>query len=93
MLPEDHVSLMHEAAASWRRARAPCAVPTASPTSGRTARGTTPREAYFVKCDAGTTTHNDISLGVVSILAGFAPLKPAEFVITRIRQRAGQVAA
>ena len=46
--------------------------------------GKTPREAYFVKCDKETTTQNDINLGIVNILAGFAPLKPAEFVFIRI---------
>ncbi|CAN5631973.1 phage tail sheath subtilisin-like domain-containing protein [soil metagenome] len=56
-------------------------------------QGTTPREAYLVKCDAETTTQNDINLGIVNILVGFAPLKPAEFVIIRIQQLAGQVAA
>ena len=55
--------------------------------------GTTPREAYFVKCDRETTTQNDINLGIVNILVGFAPLKPAEFVIVRIQQLAGQVQA
>ncbi|MGD2011668.1 MAG: phage tail sheath C-terminal domain-containing protein, partial [Desulfobacterales bacterium] len=56
-------------------------------------QGTTPRQAYLVKCDAETTTQNDINLGVVNILVGFAPLKPAEFVIIRIQQLAGQVEA
>jgi phage tail sheath protein FI len=55
-------------------------------------QGTTPREAYFVKCDKETTTQNDINLGIVNILVGFAPLKPAEFVIIRIQQIAGEVA-
>ncbi len=55
-------------------------------------QGTTPREAYFVKCDGETTTQNDINLGIVNILVGFAPLKPAEFVIIHIMQLAGQVA-
>ena len=49
-----------------------------------------PGEAYFVKCDSETTTQNDINLGVVNIHAGFAPLKPAEFVILKIQQKAGQ---
>jgi phage tail sheath protein FI len=49
-------------------------------------QGRTPREAYFVKCDAETTTQNDISRGIVNIVVGFAPLKPAEFVIIRIQQ-------
>jgi uncharacterized protein len=55
-------------------------------------QGRTPREAYIVKCDRETTTQNDINLGVVNILVGFAPLKPAEFVVIRIQQMAGQIA-
>jgi len=54
-------------------------------------QGATPTDAYFVKCDKETTTQNDIDQGVVNILVGFAPLKPAEFVIIQIQQMAGQV--
>jgi phage tail sheath protein FI len=54
-------------------------------------QGTTPREAYFVKCDRETTTQTDINLGIVNIVVGFAPLKPAEFVIIKIQQMAGQI--
>jgi len=54
-------------------------------------QGRTPREAYLVKCDAETTTQADIDLGIVNIVVGFAPLKPAEFVILRIQQLAGQI--
>ncbi len=54
-------------------------------------QGSTPREAYFVKCDKETTTQNDINLGIVNIVVGFAPLKPAEFVIIKIQQIAGQI--
>ncbi len=54
-------------------------------------QGTTPREAYLVKCDHETTTQNDIDNGTVNILVGFAPLKPAEFVIIRIQQIAGDI--
>jgi uncharacterized protein len=56
-------------------------------------QGKTPREAYLVKCDRETTTQDDINRGVVNILVGFAPLKPAEFVIIKIQQLAGQVQA
>jgi len=49
-------------------------------------QGTTPRDAYFVKCDSETTTQTDIDNGVVNIEVGFAPLKPAEFVILKIQQ-------
>jgi hypothetical protein len=54
-------------------------------------QGQTPREAYFVKCDSETTTQNDINLGIVNIVVGFAPLKPAEFVIIKLQQMAGQI--
>jgi phage tail sheath protein FI len=54
-------------------------------------QGKSPRDAYFVKCDKETTTQNDINLGIVNIVVGFAPLKPAEFVIIKIQQMAGQV--
>jgi phage tail sheath protein FI len=56
-------------------------------------QGDAPAKAYFVKCDRETTTQNDINLGIVNIAVGFAPLKPAEFVIIRIQQMAGQVEA
>jgi phage tail sheath protein FI len=49
-------------------------------------QGATPREAYFVKCDSETTTQTDIDNGIVNIEVGFAPLKPAEFVILKIQQ-------
>jgi phage tail sheath protein FI len=54
-------------------------------------QGKTPREAYFVKCDGETTTQADINLGIVNIVVGFAPLKPAEFVVIKIQQMAGQI--
>jgi phage tail sheath protein FI len=54
-------------------------------------QGRTSREAYFVKCDKDTTTQNDIDRGIVNILVGFAPLKPAEFVVIKLQQIAGQL--
>ena len=54
-------------------------------------QGKTPKEAYLVKCDSETTTQDDINRGVVNILVGFAPLRPAEFVIIKIQQLAGQI--
>lgn len=54
-------------------------------------QGTTPKDAYFVKCDKETTTQNDINLGIVNIHVGFAPLKPAEFVVVKLQQMAGQI--
>ncbi|AXV77048.1 MULTISPECIES: phage tail sheath family protein [Ralstonia solanacearum species complex] len=54
-------------------------------------QGTTPRDAYFVKCDSQTTTQNDINLGILNVIVGFAPLKPAEFVVIQIQQMAGQI--
>ena len=55
-------------------------------------QGATPSQAFFVKCDNETTTQDDINLGIVNILVGFAPLKPAEFVVVKISQKAGQPA-
>ena len=49
-------------------------------------QGSDPRKAYFVKCDDETTTQDDIDRGIVNILVGFAPLKPAEFVVLQIQQ-------
>ena len=54
-------------------------------------QGRTPREAYFVKCDRETTTQTDINMGIVNIHVGFAPLKPAEFVVIRVQQIAGDI--
>jgi uncharacterized protein len=53
-------------------------------------QGRTPLDAYFVKCDSETTTQSDIDRGVVNIRVGFAPLKPAEFVIIQLQQITGQ---
>jgi uncharacterized protein len=49
------------------------------------------QDAYFVKCDSETTTQSDRDLGLVNIQVGFAPLKPAEFVILYLQQIAGQI--
>jgi phage tail sheath protein FI len=54
-------------------------------------QGKSPNEAYFVKCDKETTTQDDINKGIVNILVGFSPLKPAEFVVIKIQQMAGQI--
>jgi phage tail sheath protein FI len=48
--------------------------------------GTTPEEAFFVKCDRTTMTQNDIDTGKLIVLIGICPVKPAEFVIFRIAQ-------
>ncbi|MFF9511025.1 phage tail sheath family protein [Streptomyces sp. NPDC014724] len=53
-------------------------------------KGGTPRESYFVKCDKDTTTDEDIANGVVNVLVGIAPVRPAEFVIVKIQQTSGQ---
>jgi phage tail sheath protein FI len=52
--------------------------------------GDQPSDAFVVQCDATTTTTTDISNGIVNILVGFAPLLPAEFVVVKIAQLAGQ---
>jgi phage tail sheath protein FI len=54
-------------------------------------QGGTPESAFFVKCDGTTTSQDDIDRGVVNIVVGFAPVKPAEFILLEIQQSAGQV--
>jgi hypothetical protein len=52
--------------------------------------GLTSRDAYFVKVDSETTTPDDQAVGIVNILVGFAPLRPAEFVVVSLQQMAGR---
>jgi phage tail sheath protein FI len=52
--------------------------------------GTTPQQAYFVKCDSENNPAASVALGVVNILVGFAPLYPAEFVVIQIQQIVNQ---
>jgi len=48
-------------------------------------------DAYFVRCGLGDTmTQGEIDAGQVIVVVGFAPLKPAEFVIVRIQQKVNQ---
>ena len=54
-------------------------------------QGSKPSQAFVVKCDSTTTTQDDIDNGIVNIVVGFRPLKPAEFVFVKIAQLAGQV--
>jgi hypothetical protein len=54
-------------------------------------QGPSSRDAYVVECDGEATRQNDRDLGIVNILVGFAPLKPAEFVIIQIQQIAEPV--
>jgi hypothetical protein len=56
-------------------------------------QGSTPDDAFFVKCDRSTTTQQDIDNGIVNILVGFAPLKPAEFVVLKLSQKVNQPAS
>ncbi len=54
--------------------------------------GDRPEQAYFVRCDRTTMTQADIDSGRLIIEVGFAPLKPAEFVILRIQHLLGATA-
>ncbi len=54
-------------------------------------QGSSPKQAYFVKCDKETTPQSDIDRGIVNIAVGFAPLKPAEFVVIKLQQIAGDL--
>jgi hypothetical protein len=54
--------------------------------------GSTPHQAYFIRCDAETTSQADIDTGVLNLAVGFAPVKPAEFLLLHFRIKAGQEA-
>lgn len=47
-------------------------------------QGSSRQEAFFVRCDAGTMTQNDIDSGRLVAIVGFAPVYPAEFVLLQI---------
>jgi uncharacterized protein len=51
--------------------------------------GTTPEQAFYVKCDAETNPFEVRDVGQLIVEVGMAPVKPAEFVIFRISQWAG----
>lgn len=55
-------------------------------------QGATPSQAFFVKCDSETNPQSEIDAGVVNVLIGFAPVRPAEFVVIKISQKAGDAA-
>jgi uncharacterized protein len=55
-------------------------------------QGTTASEAFFVKCDAQTNPQDQIDAGIVTVVVGFAPLKPAEFVVLQISQKTATAA-
>ncbi|HEX9932280.1 MAG TPA: phage tail sheath C-terminal domain-containing protein [Allosphingosinicella sp.] len=55
-------------------------------------KGSSKNDAYFVRCDASTTSQPDIDNGIVNIVIGFAPLKPAEFVVISLQQMVKQAA-
>jgi phage tail sheath protein FI len=48
--------------------------------------GSSPQQAYFVKCDDENNPESSTALGILNILVGFAPLYPAEFVVIQIQQ-------
>ncbi len=54
--------------------------------------GATAKEGYFVKCDAETTTADERAAGIVNVWVGFAPLRPAEFVVVKLSQMTSQKA-
>jgi phage tail sheath protein FI len=56
-------------------------------------QGSTPSAAFQVKCDSSTTSADDQQNGICNVIVAFAPLKPAEFVIIKIAQLAGQAAS
>lgn len=53
-------------------------------------QGTSPQQAYFVKCDADNNPQASVNQGIVNITVGFAPTQPAEFVVIQIAQMTGK---
>jgi uncharacterized protein len=53
-------------------------------------QGSTPSQAFFVKCDAQTNPQDQVDAGIVTVMVGFAPLKPAEFVVIKVSQKTSQ---
>ena len=47
-------------------------------------QGVTPDQAYFVRCNATTTTDEDVAIGITTMLVGLAPLRQSEFVIVKV---------
>lgn len=48
-------------------------------------QGGSPADGYFVTCDASTTTIQDIEQGVANVVIGFAPVRPAEFIVLYVQ--------
>lgn len=47
------------------------------------------QEAFFVRCDATTTTQRDLDRGLLNLQVGFAPVRPAEFLVLTITLHVG----
>lgn len=54
--------------------------------------GETPEASFYVKCDAETNPVEARDLGMMTCEIGICPVKPAEFVIFRVSQWAGEAA-
>lgn len=48
-------------------------------------QGAKSSDAYFVRCDSTTTSAADQAAGILNVLVGFAPLKPAEFIVIALQ--------
>lgn len=48
--------------------------------------GSTPDEAFFVRCDAELNTPETMKLGLLYVEVGVSPVRPAEFIIFRVSQ-------
>jgi hypothetical protein len=53
-----------------------------------TLAGASPEEAFFVKCDAQTNPPDAVDRGELTAEVGFAPVRPAEFVLVTIKRTA-----
>ena len=50
-------------------------------------------DAYFIKCDAQTTSSRDVQNNQINILVGFSPLRSGTFLVFRISHRIGYAKA
>lgn len=55
--------------------------------------GSRPQDCYFVQCDAQTASPAEREQGLIKLMVGFAPVKPAEFLIISLLLETGRANA
>jgi phage tail sheath protein FI len=70
----------------WNRVKTTCEANLINFWQAGGLRGTTPSDAFFVKCDSTLNTASSILAGEVRVEIGVALQRPAEFIVIRISQ-------